>query len=375
MTQHHAISIGDLTLNVPAAWSWREEELDAASFACLAASRRDLEARAAAARTIMRLEAGFGLGDLRRAPIREARDARERLVHERVSDPAARDREVWRREQMGTLGRIDAEVESVVQQIEEARSIPGVKKRRKAMRPLNARLNKLGDDRLGIVRALAEREEEERTQARIAELAQLEALRGGQVLIEEVEVETPVVENWRGHQVQAWHKGERVKERERLVRPVVTSRDGLYTLATAHLKANGEPRLDRDGRPMVPQIGPIEVAAGERYRTACEEADPERGLHAIDPADVLGGRVQDDDPFGEKACKAMFKRVEASKRLKRLDLVVKEAAGAEGVLVVREVAGMGRTIRSIAGHGRRNSRLTMKLVVSLQALADHFGLW
>lgn len=301
------------------------------------------------------------------------RERAERTKVTEEQDSAARDREVWRQEQFDALDEIDAEIPKVMRLIEEARIVPGIKRRRKTMRPLNARLNKLGDDRLAILHALAQREDEERRQARITELAQLEALRGGQVLIEEVVVETPVVEDWRGQKVQVWRNGERLKVREHLVRPVVTSRDGLETLATMHLTIDGRVRMNRDGTPMLPAISEVCRAAGMRFRELYELCDPEGVLHAVNPEDMGRGKPP-RDTFSSRVVAAIQDRAEFSGVVRRLEARVREELGEEGVYVLIEVAAKGNTIRSIAPGRRRAIRLTFALREALGILAEAFGL-
>lgn len=299
------------------------------------------------------------------------RAERTKVIEEQ--DAAARDREVWRQEQFDALDEIDVEIRKVMRLIEEARTVPGIKRRRKTMRPLNARLNKLGDDRLAILQALAQREEDERSQARITELAQLEALRGGQLLIEEVDVDTPVTETWRGHEVQVWRNGERVKVREHLVRPVATARDGLESLATMHLTIDGRVRRNRDGTPMLPAISEVCWVAGERYRDLYELTDPEAVLKAVNPEDLAGGRTP-DDPFSSRTVTAIQDRAEFSGVIRRLEDRVRAELGDEGVYVLIEVAGKGNTIRSLAPGRRRAIRLTLALREALGILAEAFGL-
>lgn len=321
-------------------------------------------------RTILKaIELGYRIECLAQA----LRDRAERTKVTAEQDTAARDREVWRQQQFDALDDIDAEMPRVMQLINDARSIPGLKKRRKAMRPLNARLNKLGDDRLATLQALAQRDEDERSKARITELAQLEALRGGQVLIEEVDVDTPLVGDWRGHETQVWRNGERVKVKEHLVRPVVTSRDGLETLATMHLTIDGRVRRNRDGTPMLPAISEMCHAAGVRYRDLYELCDPEGVLHAVNPEDM--GRGQPPrDAFSSKVVAAIQDRAQFSGVIRRLEARVRDELGEEGVFVLVEVAAKGNTIRSLAPGRRRAIRLTLKLREALGILAEAFGL-
>ncbi|MBI5940136.1 MAG: hypothetical protein HY859_06895 [Caulobacterales bacterium] len=317
-------------------------------------------------RTILKaIELGYRIEGL--AAALHERAERTKVTDEQ--DAAARDREVWRQEQFDALDEIDAEMPKVMRLINDARSIPGLKKRRKAMRPLNTRLNKLGDDRLATLQALAQRDEDERSKARITELAQLEALRGGQVLIEEVDVDTPLVENG----AEVWRNGERVKVREHLVRPIVTSRDGLETLATMHLTMDGRVRRNRDGTPMLPAISEMCHAAGVRYRDLYELCDPEGVLHAVNPEDM--GRGQPPrDAFSSRVVAAIQDRAQFSGVIRRLEARVREELGEEGVYVLVEVAAKGNTIRSLSPGRRRAIRLTLKLREALGILAEAFGL-
>ncbi|MFZ5669108.1 MAG: hypothetical protein ACOY4K_06415 [Pseudomonadota bacterium] len=286
-----------------------------------------------------------------------------------VQDPAARDREVFRSEQLDALDQLDIDLAAINADIDQARGIEGVKKRRKQMRILNGKRLRLADQRFAILQALAQREEEEWGQARITELAQLEALRGGQVLIEEVDVDTPVVEGG----AEVWRNGERVKIREHLVRPVVTSRDGLETLATMHLTIDGRVRRNRDGTPMLPAISETCRAAGMRYRDLYELCDPEGVLHAVNPEDMGRGKPP-KDAFSSRVVAAIQDRAQFAGVVRRLEDRVRAELGEEGVYVLVEVAAKGMTIRSLAPGRRRAIRLTLKLREALGILAEGFGM-
>ena len=225
------------------------------------------------------------------------------------------------------------------------------------------------DQQTLLLQGLADREAELLTGVRAMELASLEALRGGTVVMEERDIETLILKDG----APVWRRGRKTTKRERIVRPKVLGRDGLETLATAHLKANGEHRARADGTPLQEAMTENQLAAGMRYRLAYEAADPERGLRAVDPGASGGGRTP-VDPFGAQACSAMVRRVEAGDALKRMEQIAQEVSGHDGLLVLREVAGKGRTIHSIAPGRRRAIRLTLLLLDALGALADHIGL-
>jgi hypothetical protein len=220
-----------------------------------------------------------------------------------------------------------------------------------------------------IAQALADREAEAALTIRAAELAYLEGLRGNDVVREVRNIETPILKNG----APIWRRGKISTKSETVVRPRVTNRDGLETLARSNLTVDGETRLGPDRKPMPPAISPLQYAAGMRYREAYEQADPERSLKAMDMAAAGGGRSP-DDPFGRRAMGALARRVDVGRQLDRLDRVAQAAAGHDGVLIVRAVAGLGLTVASIAPSGRRNRRMAAALLDALDALAEHMGL-
>lgn len=220
-----------------------------------------------------------------------------------------------------------------------------------------------------IAQALADREAEAALAIRAVELAYLEGLRGNEIVREVRNIETPILKNG----APIWRRGKISTKSETVVRPRVTNRDGLKTLATSNLTADGEIRLGPDRKPIPPAISPMQYAAGMRYREAYEQADPERSLKAMDMATAGGGRSR-EDPFGHKAMSALARRVDIGRQLDRLDRVAHAAAGNDGLLIVRAVAGLGLTVASIAPSGRRNRRMTAALIDALDAMAEHMGL-
>ena len=170
-----------------------------------------------------------------------------------------------------------------------------------------------------------------------------------------------------------WSKGRQVMKTERLVRQIVTSRDGLETLATSHLDADGEVRVGKDGKPIPPGIDRIQYAAGMRFCDIYERADPERGLRAVDPESAGGGR-QPVEAFARATVLAIQQRADRNGALEAICKRLKADAGEEALFMVVAVAGQGKTVRSIAPSGRRNQRLTAALIDGLDCLADYFGL-
>ena len=223
----------------------------------------------------------------------------------------------------------------------------------------------------------ADREAALLTSLRALELADLEALRGGQVVTEARDIETPIVRDG----APVWRGGRKLTKRERVERPRVLSRDGLESLANSHRTADGELRKTRDGRPYAPAIDSIALAAGMRYRELYEAQDPERGLRAVNPESAGGGRAP-GEPFDARTVWSVQRRADAGAQVARLEAHVaaelRQARGvraaSKGVWLLREVAGKGTTVYALVGEGSAATRAITTLNDSLSVLAEKFGL-
>lgn len=392
VTESYMIDVGGgLTLHAPTARRLTrrdQEEIEIAMAACFEGLGEVGRGTVAAFETRLgltehdRVAAGYEPGVIVGAfvPLADSADRLARLRHSLVnrgapvaavtlSDPADRDAQVFLDEQFSRLDEVTAALAETDKALKEAKAIPGAKRRRKVLRGINDRRSGLLEAKAAALTAIQDREEADWLTRRRLELAALEAERGGGIVFETREAQTPVVENG----AFVWKQGRQVMKSETLVRQIVTSRDGLKTLSTSHLDAEGEVRTGPDGQPMVPAIDASQYMAGMRFRLAWEGSDPERGLRAVDPESVGGGKSA-DDPWGEKVQEALSSRIDRAKRVSVLEAVCRGAAGEDGVFIVREVAGKGNTVRSVAGHGRKNARLTAALLASLDALADHLGI-
>lgn len=230
--------------------------------------------------------------------------------------------------------------------------------------------------RVAILQAIAAKEAQHVVVTRSVELGQLEALRGGVVVMETVDIDTPVMKD--GSPV--WIGGRIKTRREKVDRPRILTRDGLVTLATAHLKTDGEPRLGKGGRPMVALFTRNQLAALERYRTLFDECR-EFSLPAIDATEAGGDRT----PFNIQRSMTLERMVqhalamkpddERDRSMRKIEAAVSRIAGRQALKVLRQVAGEGHTIASVAKTNKRLAlRMTRALVDAADVLADRFGL-
>jgi len=225
------------------------------------------------------------------------------------------------------------------------------------------------DTHVLVVQGLADREAELLTGLRAFELGALEARRGGRVVMVTRDIETPILKDG----APVWRRGRKTTKREVINRPHVTNRDGLETLATAHLKANGEPILMRDGKtPMVGIFNAGQLAALHRYRAGYLETR-ETSLPAVDAT----GAGEDRTPFNimrSNTMENLYTRAKAGVVFAKIEATVSRLAGREALMVLRAVAGEGHTIRSLAPGRRRAIRLTRALIAAADVLADRMGL-
>lgn len=279
-------------------------------------------------------------------------------------DAATLRRNAW----LARLDEIDAELDRLREERKGARHLKPAKRRERVIRRNSAQQTVLNDSRAAIITALEMLDEEEWREQRRAEVAALEALRGGVVEIVEREVVTPLIKDG----AEVWRRGKQAMVRERISAPVVLTRDGLQTLATAHLKSDGEPRM-RGNVAMVALFTANQLAALERYRIDFEAGDAEWSLKAVDTSAVSGDR-QAFDPARSSLDIAIAKKQVAVSRLKDLDHEVRIHAGQTALGILRAVAGEGRTVNSIAPGWRRAQRLTRELLRAADVLADQYGL-
>ena len=129
--------------------------------------------------------------------------------------------------------------------------------------------------------------------------------------------------------------------------PKVRGRDGLETL-----EASGA-------------VTAMQAAAGARYREAYEAAH--RGMAssmALRPGGVRGG-------LGERPEGPAARQARAVMAVKRMEQAVADRFGddrpaaAEAIMVLREVAGEGRSVRTLSTSGQRRARLTRRLIEAL----------
>lgn len=230
--------------------------------------------------------------------------------------------------------------------------------------------------RVAILQAIAAKEAEHVVTTRSVELGQLEALRGGVVVMETVDIDTPVLKDG----APVWRDGRIKTRREKVDRPRILTRDGLVTLATAHLKADGEARLDRHGKALGALFNRNQLAALERYRVMFDECR-EFSLPAIDATEAGGDRT----PFNVQRSMTLERMVEHAiammpdderdRSMRKIEGHVSRIAGRQALKVLRQVAGEGHTIASIAKTNRRLAiRLTKALISAADVLADRFGL-
>lgn len=175
--------------------------------------------------------------------------------------------------------------------------------------------------RLAVEQGLAAAARADWAGAALAETARLEAGRGGEVEISPGRVR-------------------------------VSGRDGLATLRSAG-------RLDSR-----------QAGAGLRYRERLEASRPAQGTAAALGTGGGRGRVN--------AAEGLAARIaQANRDLDRLEAAVagfyrelgRPGLAADALMALREVAGLGRSIREIAGSGGRRAALTARLGEALDAVA------
>jgi len=202
----------------------------------------------------------------------------------------------------------------------------------------------------------------------VSDLTQLERLRDGDLVVDEVVIDVPVLDE---QGAPIWKRGRKRMRQERLLQPRLTNRDGLETLARSHLDKNGDVRKHKDGSPMLPAVDRLQLAAGLRYRGMYEAADPERILSPPDPSRM--GRVP-GSPFGDEAIRRMDARREQNIEIAGHEKAVFEAHGHIALQMLRAVAGKAQTVGSIATSGAAREKFTKALVAALDVLVDRFGL-
>jgi len=211
---------------------------------------------------------------------------------------------------------------------------------------------KASDKKVEALQAIATRQDMRWMHARVQELVELERPRGGEVIVDELVTDVPVLKDG----TPIWKRGRKVTRQERVLRPRITNRDGLETLLAAGA------------------LDPIQYAALMRYRALYEAADPLKGLTPPDPD---SGGSSAGDPFGSKALWAVRQRAAKRAAIARLEVAVASAAGYQAVWLIREVAGKGTTIRSICDSGTTRGKYALKVRQSanaiLKALAPHEG--
>lgn len=235
---------------------------------------------------------------------------------------------------------------------------------------------KIVNERADLLDQIERRRVREQDHRRRLELASLEQMRGGEVVIEETTVDVPVLRDG----APVWRRGKIETRQEVVTKVKVTSRDGLETLATAHLHSDGKQRMHDDGKtPMAPIFTTIQLAALDRYRGLFLE-HREVSLRAVDATEAGGDRT----PFNVQRSMTLERLVDVALREKRDDekgrsfaraeAYVSRIAGHEALTVLRAVAGEGHTIRSIAPGRRKAIRYTKALLAAADVLADRFGL-
>lgn len=192
-----------------------------------------------------------------------------------------------------------------------------------------------------------------------SETTALEAGRGAEVVVEEIEVPGFATDD-AGRRILI--NGQAIFQVAKVKRLKISARDGLETLKTAGV------------------IDPVLYTGGLRYRADYEDLDPEKGLTPPDYASdrVMGGGGGEN--WAEK-------RDEIQRRIGRLEADIQaddptcHGPGAakplnrvgRGVLTLREVAGKGNTIAGL-GRGSCQSRNTTALIRALEYAAIHYGL-
>lgn len=223
-------------------------------------------------------------------------------------------------------------------------------------------------EKVKALQAIEQRQELRWSARRLSELTELERLRGGDLVVDEVYVDVPILDE-KGAPI--WKRGRKKTRQERRLRPRLTNRDGLETLSRNHLDAEGKPRLDRAGLPMKPTIDRIQLASGLRYRVLYEAADPEKGLTPPNP-DRSG--AQHGDPFGARAVTAAHERSARRAAVAKIEAAVLANAGPLALNVLREVAGKGTTISALSSSGAERDKSTKAFVRALDAVSWWFGL-
>lgn len=228
---------------------------------------------------------------------------------------------------------------------------------------------KAADYRDSVLHDMDRRDSAAYVAGRAEELGQLEALRGGSVVMEELDIEAPVLDEFGAPK---WRRGRKVTRRERVSRPRVTNRDGLKTLATPVYDADG--KITRKAT-----ITAAQFSAGMRYRELYENSDPTRGLTPPDP-DRSGGGGVIRRPFDEERGTVIDAGVivqaqahaQAAKTLAEMEEWVREQGGELPLKMLRAVAGECATIYELsdAGSRRKARRFTAALQTALGLLSN-----
>jgi hypothetical protein len=208
---------------------------------------------------------------------------------------------------------------------------------------------KASDKKVEALQAIATRQDMRWMHARVQELVELERPRGGEVIVDELVTDVPVLKDG----APIWKRGRKVTRQERVLRPRITNRDGLATLLAAGA------------------LDAVQYAALMRYRALYEAADPLKGLTPPDPD---RGGSSPGDPFGARALKSAQQRAARSAAVAAAEAVVAVAVGSRGVWLVREIAGKGATLRGLVIGASVRERSAWLVRWAANALADSWGL-
>ena len=216
-------------------------------------------------------------------------------------------------------------------------------------RAIGGNVAKAADKKVEALQAIATRQDMRWMHARVQEMAKLERPRGGEVIVDELVAVVPVLKDG----APVWKRGRKVMRQERVLRPRITNRDGLETLLAAEA------------------LDAVQYAALMRYRALYEAADPLKGLTPPDPD---RGGSSPGDPFGAKALWLARQRAARSAAVGAAEAVVSEAAGNQAVWLLREVAGKGVVVRSLATTGRGRVKCVGQIQMAASALGSFWGL-
>jgi hypothetical protein len=208
---------------------------------------------------------------------------------------------------------------------------------------------KAAHKKVEALQAIATRQDMRWMHARVQELAELERPRGGEVIVDELVTDVPVLKDG----APIWKRGRKVMRQERVLRPRITNRDGLETLLAAGA------------------LDAVQYAALMRYRTLYEAADP---LKSLTPPDPDRGGSSLGDPFGAKALWSTQQRAARGAVVVAAETVVSATAGNQAVWLLREVAGKGVVVRSLATTGRGRAKCVGQIQMAASALGSFWGL-